>query len=138
EGCHQGPHRSGTPKVKGVGTAATCLDCHMPKRRVEDAVHVVMTDHYIQRQLSNGDLLAIRREAENFEQGDYRGEVELYYPPKLPPIPENELYLAIAQVQQGANIDNGIVRLETAIQKHKPERPEPYYELGRAYFKESN
>ena len=30
----------------------------MPKRRAEDAVHVVMTDHYIQRRKPAGNLLA--------------------------------------------------------------------------------
>src|SRR5690242_13695831 len=35
-----------------------CVSCHMPKRRTEDVVHVVMTDHYIQRRKPSGDLLA--------------------------------------------------------------------------------
>ena len=35
-----------------------CLDCHMPKRRTDDAVHVIMTDHYIQRCRPARDLLA--------------------------------------------------------------------------------
>jgi len=30
----------------------------MPKRRAEDAVHTVMTDHFIQRQKPSRDLLA--------------------------------------------------------------------------------
>ena len=50
QSCHEGIHRSGLPRSPNVGLGATCLDCHMPKRRTEDAVHVVMTDHYIQRQ----------------------------------------------------------------------------------------
>ena len=59
---------------------ATCLDCHMPKRRAEDAVHTVMTDHYIQRRKPAGDPLASRKESETFEHGEYRGEVVSYYP----------------------------------------------------------
>lgn len=138
QSCHQGVHSSGVPQVQGVGARATCLDCHMPKRRAEDAVHVVMTDHYIQRRRPAGDLLAARKEADNFEHGDYRGEVVTYYPPKLPPTPENELYLALAQVQQGSNLTAGIPRLEQAIKKHRPERAEFYYELARAYSKTSD
>ena len=46
------------------GRSASCIDCHMPKRRAEDAVHVVMTDHYIQRQRPKRDLVAARTEAE--------------------------------------------------------------------------
>jgi len=97
-----------------------------------------MTDHYIQRRLPSGDLRTPRREAENFEHGDYRGEVELYYPPKCRQTPENALYLALAQVQQGSNIDGGIVRLQATIEEYKPERPEFYYELARAYSKKSD
>ena len=133
QGCHESPHRGGTPQAAGVGTSATCIDCHMPKRRAEDAVHVVMTDHYIQRQRPRRDLLADRAEADSLKHGDYRGEVALYYPPTLPPTPENELYLALGQVQQGSNLPAGIRRLEQAIAKHQPMRPEFYYELARAY-----
>jgi predicted CXXCH cytochrome family protein len=138
QGCHQSVHRSGAPQTQGVASPATCLDCHMPKRRTEDAVHVVMTDHHIQRRRPPGDLLAARKEADNFEHGDYRGEVVLSYPATLPSTPGNELYLAVAQVQEGANLTAGIPRLEQAIEKYKPERPDVYYELARAYSKTSN
>ena len=124
--------------MQGVATSATCLDCHMPKRRTEDAVHVVMTDHYIQRHRPPGDLLAPRKEADNVEHGDYRGEVVLSYPATLPSTPENDLFLAVAQVQEGSNLTAGITRLEQAIEKYKPERPDVYYELARAYSKKSN
>ncbi len=133
QGCHEGTHRSGVPRVQGVGATPTCLDCHMPKRRTEDAVHVVMTDHFIQRRRAAGNLLAAIQETDALRQGDYRGEVALYYPKTLPPTPENELYLALAQVQQGSNLTAGIQRLEQAIEKHRPARPDFYYELARAY-----
>jgi predicted CXXCH cytochrome family protein len=135
QGCHQGTHRSGMPHSREVRSSATCLDCHMPRRRTEDAVHVVMTDHYIQRRRPAADLLAPRREPESYE---YRGDVALYYPPQLAPTPENELYLGLAQVQQGANLAGGIPRLERAIEQYRPTRPEIYYELARAYSKTSN
>jgi tetratricopeptide (TPR) repeat protein len=135
QSCHQGVHRSGMPRTPNVPRGATCLDCHMPKRRTEDAVHVVMTDHYIQRRRPAADLLAPRTEPESHE---YRGEVALYYPPQLAPTPENELYLALAQVQQGANLGAGIPRLERAIGQHRPTRPDIYYELARAYARTSN
>jgi tetratricopeptide (TPR) repeat protein len=136
--CHQQTHVSGVPSVAGAKPAATCIECHMPKRRTEDAVHVVMTDHYIQRRRAAGDLLAPRKEADNFERGSYRGDVVLYYPPTLASTAENELYVALAQVQQGSNLAAGIPRLEQAIEKHKPRRAEFYYELARAYAKTSS
>ena len=135
QGCHQGAHRGGTPQVAGVRAGATCVDCHMPKRRTQDAVHVVMTDHYIQRRPVRPDLLAARAESDSLGQGDYRGEVVPYYPQPLPPTPANALYLALAQVQQGSNLPSGIRQLEQAIEQQQPERPAFYYELGRAYGK---
>jgi tetratricopeptide (TPR) repeat protein len=110
----------------------------MPKRRTEDAIHVAMTDHYIQSRKAMGSLLAARKESENFESGSYRGEVVLYYPPTLPPTSDNELYQALAQVQHGSNLQTGITRFEHAIVRHKPERADFYYELARAYAKASN
>lgn len=133
QGCHEATHQGGVPRVAGMSSGATCIDCHMPKRRAEDAVHVVMTDHYIQRQRPAGNLLAERTEADALKNGDYRGEVALYYPPTLPATAENELYLALAQVRQSSNLTAGIRRLEQALEKHRPARPEFYYELGRAY-----
>jgi tetratricopeptide (TPR) repeat protein len=135
QGCHRGTHQGGAPQVAGAGAGATCIDCHMPKRRTEDAVHVVMTDHYIQRRPVRPGLVAARTEVDSLGQGDYRGEVVPYYPSKLAPTPANALYVALAQVQQGSNLTSGIQQLEQAIEKHRPARPEFYYELARAYSK---
>ncbi len=137
QSCHPSAHISGPP-----GTPRTadnnCLDCHMPKRRAEDAVHVVVTDHRIQRRRPSRDLLAPVKETVDFENSAYRGEVVLYYPDRLPPSAESELYLAVAQVQQGSNLTTGIARLEQALKKYRPERPESYFELARAYSKAGN
>jgi len=40
--CHTAAHRTEEKKQD-------CLGCHMWKRRTDDAPHVIMTDHYIQR-----------------------------------------------------------------------------------------
>jgi predicted CXXCH cytochrome family protein len=135
QGCHGSVHAQETPRVQGVRAAATCLDCHMPKRRTEDAVHVSVTDHFIQARASVVDLLKPRNEADESRAAAYRGEVALYYPPDLPRTPDSELYLAVAQVQQGSNLSAGIPRLEQAIAKYKPRRPEFAYELAHAYAK---
>ena len=39
-----------------------CVACHMPKRRPEDVVHAVMTDHLIQRSADRAAFLEERRE----------------------------------------------------------------------------
>src|SRR5271166_70974 len=71
-----------------------CIGCHMPKRRTGDVVHVVMTDHFIQRRKPARDLLAEIPERPG-DANPYRGEVVLYYP-SVPPKAEDELYLAVA------------------------------------------
>jgi predicted CXXCH cytochrome family protein len=113
----------------GKHTAAVgCVACHMPKRRTEDVIHVAATDHLIQRRPPPGDLLAERVE----RQDSYKGRVVLYYPEKLPPTPESELTLAVAQVIQQSNLIEGIARLDAAIRKFKPTRGEYYLELAEA------
>ena len=114
---------------------ANCVDCHMPKRRTEDVVHVVATDHYIQRRKPAGDLLADRPERHETAATAYRGPVVLYYPETLAPTAENELLVAVAQVKQGSNPAQGIVQLTAAIQKYRPERAEYYLELAEALEK---
>jgi predicted CXXCH cytochrome family protein len=112
--------------------AAGCVDCHMPKRRTEDVVHAVATDHYIQRQKPAGDLLAERPERHEAGADAYRGPVVLYYPESLPHTPENDLDLAVAQVKQGSNLTRGIAQLAAEIEKHSPQRAEYYLELAEA------
>jgi predicted CXXCH cytochrome family protein len=136
--CHDTAHARGVPRVAVAGPRSTCVDCHMPKRRAEDAVGVVMTDHFIQRLRPTRDLTAPLKEAEALAERPYRGEVVPYYPAALPSTPENELYVALAQVQQGSNLMAGIPRLQRAIESYKPDRAEFYYELARAYAKTGN
>lgn len=116
--------------------SSDCVGCHMPKRRTDDVVHAVITDHYIQRTQPVADLLAAKPEQ---PQPEYRGEVVLYYPPALPkpqpnpqPNPDDELHLAIAQVSQSSNLGAGITRLSAAIAKFRPTQAEYYLQLGDA------
>ena len=103
----------------------------MPRRRTEDAVHVVMTDHYIQRRRPARDLLAAG--AESVDTG-YRGEVVPYYPNTG----IDALYSAVAQVRDGSNLDRGIPSLRQVIEQRKPGQPEFYLELAKAYSKSGN
>jgi predicted CXXCH cytochrome family protein len=126
-------HAAALSKLAAAGqhtSTGGCADCHMPKRRTEDVVHVVVTDHYIQRRKPAGDLLAERAERQETEA--YRGPVSLYYPETLPRTPENELYLDVAQVKQGSNVAGGIGQLRAAIQKYRLVRAEFYLELADA------
>ncbi|MGH9338134.1 MAG: tetratricopeptide repeat protein [Acidobacteriota bacterium] len=109
-----------------------CLDCHMPKRRTDDVVHVIMTDHSIQRFKPQRELLAPLEES-RFYGHQYLGEVVSYYPMKLASTDEGDLYAAVAQIQDNANLEDGISRLEAAIQKYKPGGGAFYFELAEGY-----
>ncbi|MEI9975090.1 MAG: tetratricopeptide repeat protein [Ignavibacteriota bacterium] len=108
--------------------AADCIGCHMPKRRTDDIVHMVVTDHRVQRVKPAGDLLADRPEYHEDAATSYRGEVVPYYPERL----ADTLYLALAQVRDSANLAKGVPQLERAIAETKPVQPEALLELAAA------
>jgi tetratricopeptide (TPR) repeat protein len=134
--CHADVHMSGisvvgAPMSKTAGIGSNCLTCHMWKRRTEDAVHVVMTDHYIQRLKPKGNLLAPVKET----SPAYRGEVIPYYPKSFAEVPGGELYLAIAQTETSSNLETGVLRLRQALEKNKPDNATFYLAMGAAYSK---
>ena len=116
-----GPHTVG----------ADCIACHMPKRRTDDVVHVVMTDHLIQRQKPAGDPLAPK--AEILEVPRYQGEIVPYYPAPLADTPENALYIAAAQVRNRRNLTEGLPRLAGLLERYHPVHAGFYAELGLGY-----
>jgi len=132
--CHQ-PDLQKQIEAKRHTSVRACAACHMPRRRTDDVIHVVMTDHYIQREKPSRDLLAPLTERHDTEETAYQGPVVLYYPPQLAATPESELYLAMAQVKQFANLAEGVPRLAAAIEKHRPADGEFYFQLGEAYAK---
>ena len=113
-------------------SAVNCIDCHMPKRRTEDIVHIVVTDHLIQRNKPPGDLLADLPERHEDATNSYHGEVVPSYPNPLPDTIENRFYLALAQVRDRANLGAGLPALEKAMEALRSPRPEPYLELAEA------
>ena len=126
QSCHQTVAHTVT-----LPAESTCISCHMPKRRTDDAVHVIMTDHYIQRVKPDRDLLAPLSESSALE-ANTEG-VALYYPPELPPSPQTELYLGLAEAKDKSTSESGVEHLQKAIVKYAPAEPEFDYELGHAY-----
>lgn len=119
--CHSA--RSHPAQVK---VAEDCIGCHMPKRRVEDAPHVIMTDHRIQRFAPSNALEPFAERAAE----EYRGEVVPYYPSPLPDTPLNNLYSAVAQVGLANNLAAGMPELVKWIGETQPREPEFYIVLG--------
>lgn len=120
---------------KGSHPASTdCVTCHMPKRRTEDVVHVVMTDHLIQRRPPSRNLLAELAERHPTEAEEYRGEVVPYYPATLGQAGEDALYRALAQVAMKNNLRTGVAELARLISLQQPREAEWYIQLGGAWL----
>ena len=116
-------HEPAKIAVQAHPSGGNCVGCHMPKRRAEDVVHAVMTDHLIQRRPPANLLEEFpERHGAGWE---YRGEV-------VPYEDRDDLYTAVAQVTHASNLEAGIPRLQAEIARRKPERPEFYRELGDA------
>jgi tetratricopeptide (TPR) repeat protein len=119
----------------GHPAGGDCSGCHMPKRRSDDAVHVVMTDHLIQRRPPARDLLAELKESHPAPADEYHGEVAPYYPNPFPPGRESALYAALAQVKDGRNLTDGISRLASELSQAGVVRAEFYLALGDAWHR---
>lgn len=147
--CHS--HLSAQATSHRDSAAPDCIACHMPKRRTEDVVHAVMTDHFIQRRNPNiqpgkpaRDLLAEIPEPHG-PGIIYHGEVMSYALEGLGglgrfartpvvPTPEDELYLALAQVREDNN-PHGLGQFAAAVERFRPAQAEFYVELADAFVK---
>ena len=111
-----------------------CVSCHMPKRRTEDVVHAVMTDHLIQKFAPPAkELLAPRQEIADVPgKTAYHGPVRRYMLDHEVPGPNDALYTATAQVIDGSNLEGGIPALQAEITSQKPSQPNFSLELGDA------
>src|SRR5262249_34696762 len=99
-----------------------------PQRRTEDAVHVVMTDHRIQRRPHAGDL---KRGGE--EQPERAmGRPAVYYPTDLSNR-DRDIYLGVALVLNGSGRRDGIELLERHMSDAPPRATAV---LGEAHFAE--
>ena len=133
--CRQCHAASLTAKISAGEHPASgdCITCHMPKRRTDDVVHAVMTDHLIQRRPPARDLLAELSERHPTEAEEYRGEVVPYYPNPLPRTDENLLYRAVAQVALRNNLPQGVADLAREIARVRLGNSEFYMVLGDAW-----
>ena len=113
QSCHAGL-KPGHPAVTADGK---CEGCHMPKRRTEDVIHAVVTDHRIAKPPAQPTkLVAARTERHETGAKAYRGEVLAYYPPASDPEASADM-AAVAQVVQQTNLTAGIPRLEALRQR---------------------
>ncbi len=107
------------------GVAADdCVTCHMPQRRTQDVVHVVMTDHLIQKRPAANltDTL--------LETGTPQGaEAQLYWADKnQQPDAIDRVYLALSALGDGDMSQLKV--LEAAIEEAHPLSATPLMQLG--------
>jgi Tfp pilus assembly protein PilF len=123
ESCH-GQEACTRPEHAAGGD---CVSCHMPKRRTEDVVHVVMTDHKITRRPGGPELLAPLEEREPVL-------VDIRLLPGGPGGALGEVYRAAA-VARAAGGSEALAYLEKKLAETRPVEPEPWLDLAQAQLR---
>ena len=118
-------HAEVSPQAHPQPGESDCASCHMPQRRTQDAVHVVMTDHFIRRRPPREDLLAPLKE----DHSPKPDEVVLHKPDALPDS-EREIYLGLGQIRSPVHMARGMDRLRSALPQWQGTSPEPYLQLA--------
>jgi predicted CXXCH cytochrome family protein len=122
-GCHKKMPASHAANIAN----ADCASCHMPKRRTQDVVQVVMTDHRIQRGPGGPELLAPRAERDAVLTG-------MKILGGVPPGPLAEVYRASAAVRAGGGAE-AVSYLERKLAEAKPAEPEPWFDLAQGQIR---
>jgi Tfp pilus assembly protein PilF len=124
EACTRPEHAAGSSETADPGD---CAACHMPKRRTQDVVHVVMTDHKITRTPGGPALLAPLAEREPVL-------VDVRLLPGAPGGALGEVYRAAA-VARAAGGAEAISYLEKKLNEARPVEIEPWLDLAQAQFR---
>ncbi len=131
-GCHQADACTGRDKPAGAPAVdrEDCVGCHMPKRRTQDVVHAVMTDHLIQRRRGGPELLAPLQE--NDEQ-----VITAVYPLEPERAPQGalgDIYKSIALTRVGL-LGRPMEVLRESLAETRLQDKEPHLELARGELK---
>ncbi len=120
--CHE-PHAE--PPAPAAIAPDDCTACHMPQRRTQDVIHVVMTDHNIQRRADNEpERLAPLQEIDHVIEG-----VEFLTPEHAPEGTLGQIYLTVAQLRARPTPDL-VDYLEDMIEIAQPTETMPYFDLA--------
>lgn len=125
EACRRGPEWAADPRAR----QEDCAGCHLARRRTQDVVHVVMTDHKIARRPGGEELLAPRAELDP-ELEDLR-----IHP--LEGAPEGRLaaiYRALALLRMTPSAE-ALAFLEKALPAEPGLPPDPWLDLGGALLR---
>ena len=106
-----------------------CTACHMPKRRTQDVIQVLMTDHLIRRHPGGDELLAPLEESE-----PVLTDVELMEPKRSPTGDLGEIYRAASVIRLGVGSD-AVDRLEQMLARAPVEALDPYLDLAKGQLR---
>lgn len=125
--CHE-PHQCPAEAKKSKhDLAGDCTACHMPLRRTQDVVKVLMTDHFIQRKPES----ETNRLAPLKEHKPIIIDAQFLDPAEAPPGDMGQLYRTVSILRAGGDA-TVVNRLKIMLQKTKPQEITPYLDLVRA------
>lgn len=109
-------------------TEMDCVGCHMPRRRTQDVIQVVMTDHKIQRRpASREERLAALKESDPDIV-----DIDLLHPDSGPQGALGEIYLMTALSKAVASTSGKVLeRLENLLVAAHPPSVVPYLEVAQ-------
>ncbi|MBL4660427.1 MAG: tetratricopeptide repeat protein [Alcanivoracaceae bacterium] len=120
--CHKKQHKA---IVDGSTDKTDCISCHMPQRRTQDVVHVVMTDHKIQRNIAGHEQrLAARKQKRPIIKG-----IEFLMPQYSPTGLAGEIYKTIILLRT-VNTPAVIEHLEKLLIHSKAKNTLAYLDLA--------
>ncbi|MEM1206894.1 MAG: tetratricopeptide repeat protein [Acidobacteriota bacterium] len=109
--------------LAGGIAADDCASCHMPRRRTQDVIHVVMTDHRIQRQPGGPELTAPLE-----KKVPVLISAELLVPEATPGI-DGEIYRTLPVVRSGG-VDSAVDHLQGLLTGSSYGAAEPWFDLA--------
>lgn len=126
-GCHES--HAPTPPSAEIAPD-DCVGCHMPRRRTQDVVHVVMTDHKIQRRApGRAERLAPLEETEPTIEG-----IDFLMPEQAPSGALGEVYKAVTLLKALTTPD-AVDHLEQMLAIAQPEETTPYFYLAQGQIR---
>lgn len=124
--CHQ-PQQCPTEAKKGKEEMkGDCAACHMPVRRTQDVVNVLMTDHLIQRKPES----EAKRMAHLKESLPIITDARFLNPQNAPSGDMGELYRTLSILRAGGG-DSVLNRYRMLLQKVRPQQITPYLDMAQ-------
>jgi len=128
-GCHSTPSIQPAHSGQSIETA-DCVSCHMQRRRTQDVIELLATDHYIRRSPGGAELVApIVKKDPDIDN------VVLLNPEGLPRDHEPDIYRAAAALRALGGAHTGALDFLTAALQEPAPNIEPYVDLARGQIR---